>query len=251
MAMLNDETKRKLRLLNIGEFISAVELQEDDPQLLALPFSERFQMTVDHVYQDKYNMKSERLIRQAKLRFPAADIHDIYCGEKRRLNRNLMGGIATCQYIEKSTSLIFQGFRSTGKTGLGCAYAKEACRHHNRTRCIRLPDLLSEFHEKLGKGGKEKLLGKYAAYKVLVIDEWLISDLTAEDIDFLFELSELRYDSTSTIFCTLYKQEDWLMRLGGGARAESIIERYSHNVIRIEIGDENMRDIFGSRNTTI
>ena len=71
------------------------------------------------------------------------------------------------------------------------------------------------------------------------------------DIDFLFELSELRYDSTSTIFCTLYKQEEWLMRLGGGARAESIIERYSHNVIRIEIGDENMRDIFGSRNTTI
>ena len=69
-------------------------------------------------------------------------------------------------------------------------------------------------------------------------------------LSFLFELSELRYDSTSTIFCTLYKQEDWLMRLGGGARAESIIERYSHNVIRIEIGDENMRDIFGSRKTT-
>ena len=50
--MLNDETKRKLRLMNIGEFISAVDLQEDDPQLLALPFSERFQMAVDHVYQD-------------------------------------------------------------------------------------------------------------------------------------------------------------------------------------------------------
>lgn len=125
-AMLNDETKRKLRLMNIGEFISAVDLQEDDPQLLALPFSERFQMAVDHVYQDKYNMKSERLIKQAKLRFPAADIHDIYYGEKRRLNRNLMGEIATCQYIEKSTSLIFQGFSSTGKTWLGCAYAKEA-----------------------------------------------------------------------------------------------------------------------------
>lgn len=29
--MLNDETKRKLRLMNIGEFISAVDLQEDDP----------------------------------------------------------------------------------------------------------------------------------------------------------------------------------------------------------------------------
>ena len=144
--MLNDETKRKLRLMNIGEFISAVDLQEDDPQLLALPFSERFQMAVDHVCQDKYNMKSERLIKQAKLRFPAADIHDIYYGEKRRLNRNLMGEIATCQYIEKSTSLIFQGFSSTGKTWLGCAYAKEACRHHNRTRYIRLPDVRRKYN---------------------------------------------------------------------------------------------------------
>lgn len=140
-----------------------------------------------------------------------------------------------------------QGFSSTGKTWLGCEYAKEACRHHNRTRCIRLPDLLSTFREKkLGKGGKEKLPGKHAAYKVPVTDEWLISELTAEDIDFLFELSDLRYDSASTIFCTLYRQGDWLMRLGGGARAESVIGRCSHNVIRIEIGYENMRDIFGS-----
>ena len=51
-AMLNDETKRKLRLMNIGEFISAVDLQEDDPQLLALPSSERFQMAV---VRRKYN----------------------------------------------------------------------------------------------------------------------------------------------------------------------------------------------------
>lgn len=65
---------------------------------------------------------------------------------------------------------------------------------------------------------------------MLVIDEWLISDLAVEDIDFLFELSELRYDSTSTFFCTLYRQEDWLTRLGGGAHTEVIIERYSHNV---------------------
>ena len=40
------------------------------------------------------------------------------------------------------------------------------------------------------------------------------------------------------------------MRLGGGARAESIIERYRHNDIRIEIGDGNIRGILGSRKTT-
>ena len=41
--MLNDETRRKLRLLNVGEFIEELEIQQQDPQTLALPFDDRFQ----------------------------------------------------------------------------------------------------------------------------------------------------------------------------------------------------------------
>ena len=35
--MLNEETRRKLRLMNIGEFIDAIEEQQQDPQTIALP----------------------------------------------------------------------------------------------------------------------------------------------------------------------------------------------------------------------
>lgn len=55
--MINEETKRKLRLMNIGEFIEVSEEQERDIQALALSFNERFQMMVDSVYQQKYNEK--------------------------------------------------------------------------------------------------------------------------------------------------------------------------------------------------
>ena len=34
--MLNDETRRKLRILNVGEFIEELEIQQQDPQTLAL-----------------------------------------------------------------------------------------------------------------------------------------------------------------------------------------------------------------------
>ena len=40
--MLNEETRRKLRLLNIGEFVEELEIQQQDPQTLALPFDDRF-----------------------------------------------------------------------------------------------------------------------------------------------------------------------------------------------------------------
>lgn len=76
--MLNDETKRKLRELNIGELIDAIEYQNQDPKSSTLSFDERFQRMVDYLYQEKYNSKIQRLIKSAKFRFPQADIHSIY-----------------------------------------------------------------------------------------------------------------------------------------------------------------------------
>ena len=51
-------------------------------------------------------------------------------------------------------------------------------------------------------------LNRLASYKLLVIDEWLINDLTQDDIQFLFELFEIRYDRSSTIFVSQYKITD-------------------------------------------
>lgn len=245
--MINEETRRKLRLMNIGEFIEVTEEQEQDVQALALSFDDRFQMMVDSVYQQKYNDKVRGLIKRAHLRLPKADIHDVFYHEKRSLNRGVIEGLATGKYIEECQSIVLQGYTSTGKTFLGCALAKEACRQLHRSMYIRVPDLLNEYADKsLLPGGKEKVLRKYSSFKVLVLDEWLLNDLSKEEIEFLFELSERRYDVSSTIFCTLYRTEDWIKRLGSGAYAESIVERYEHNSIRIETGSMNMRDIFSN-----
>ena len=81
--MLNDETKRKLRELNIGEIIDAIEFQNQDPVTVTLPFEDRIQRMVDYLYQEKYNNKIQRLIKSAKFRFPQADIHSIYYEAER------------------------------------------------------------------------------------------------------------------------------------------------------------------------
>ena len=240
--MLNDETRRKLRVLNIGEFIEELEIQRQDPQTLALPFDDRFQLLTDGVYQRKYNDKVRRLIKNAKFRLPKADIHDILYIDKRPLNRGIIADLASCRFVDDCRSIVFQGYPSSGKTFLGCAMAKEACRNQHKTRYIRLPDLLEEYAEKsVLPGGKNKVLNKYAAFKVLVLDEWLMPELSKADVEFLLELTERRFDSTSTIFCTLYKREDWVKRLRGGTYAESIVERFAHNTTWVETGDVNMR----------
>ena len=243
--MLNEETKRKLRLLKIGEFIDTIELQQKDEQTLALPFEERFQLAVDSVYQQKYNDKVHRLIKSAKFRLPKANVHDILYIDQRPFNIGIIDDIATCRFVAEKRSIVFQGFSSSGKTFLGCAIGKEGCRHEYRVRYIRLPQLLMEYEDSSHTpGGISKVLKKYSSYDILILDEWLIQDLSEDDVKFLFELSERRYDATSTVFCTLYKREDWARRLGSGAYAESIVERYRFNTTWIETGDINMREIY-------
>lgn len=243
--MLNDETRRKLRIMNVGEFVEELELQRLDPKTVALPFDDRFQLLADAVYQRKYNDKVQRLIKNARLRLPKADVHDILYTEKRPLNQGAMAELASCRFVDECRSVVFQGYPSSGKTFLGCALAKEACRQQHKTRYIRLPDLLAEYADKsVLSGGKNKVLGKYAAFKVLVLDEWLVPDLSKQDIEFLFELMERRFDTTSTIFCTLYRQEDWIKRLGSGTYAESITERFIYNTTWVETGSVNMRQLY-------
>jgi len=61
--------------------------------------------------------------------------------------------------------------------------------YHIRFICIS--ELLSDAADRSAFPGRiTKVLNKYAAYKVLVLDEWLIQYLSNTDIGFLFELSE-------------------------------------------------------------
>ena len=240
--MINDETKRKLRELNMSEIISGIELQQSDTSTVSLSFDERMQRLTDYVYQAKYNNKIQRLIKSAKLRFPQADIHSLYY-DGRQLDRNLLTELFTCQYIEFHQSIILQGPTGSGKTFLSCVFGKLACLRQTRTRYIRFPDLLMEYGDAaLVQGQQKKVIAKYAKIPLLIIDEWLVSDISDSELYFLFELMERRSDSSSTIFCTQYRKDDWIKRMGEGIQAEAIVDRYAYTAFWIETGSTNMRE---------
>lgn len=240
--------KRKLRELNIGEMIDAIEFQNQDPVTITLSFDERIQRMVDYLYQEKYNSKIQSMIKTAKFRFPQADVHSIYY-DGRTLNRDAITELSTCQFVRNNQSVVFQGYTGSGKTFLACSLGKEACRQQIRTRYIRLPDLLMEYGDsKLINGQEKKLIAKYAKIPLLILDEWLMADISAEELHFLFELTERRSDSTSTIFCTQYSKKDWIKKLGQGVYAEAIVDRYAYNTTWIETGKTNMREYCSRKN---
>lgn len=248
--MINDETRRKLRELNLAEMVNGLEQQQPDTVTMSLSFDERLQRLIDYVYQEKYNSKIQRLIKSARFRFPQADMHDL-CYEGRTLNRELITELSMCHYIDSHQSIILQGPTGSGKTFLSCALGKQACLNQIKTRYVRFPDLLMEYGDaSLIQGHQKKILNKYGRIPLLIIDEWLVSDISDGELYFLFELMERRSDSTSTIFCTQYRKEDWVKRMDEGIQAEAIVDRYAYSAYWIETGTMNMREYY-SRNSKL
>lgn len=247
MSRLDSETKRKLREMGVTSLLEAFEAQ-DETMTLGMAFEERVKLVVDDAHAAFTHAKVEGLIRRAGLRYPDADLRRVDFIEQRGLDRGLLAQLQTCSFITRQQNVVFQGFTGSGKSYLGSALAKSACQHRYRAHYIRMPDLEESWAAAKDKpGGREKWLRKYAAFTLLVIDEWLLDQPDESLRSMLLELLERRYDTTSTVFCTQYAKKDWHQRLGSGVHADAIMDRIVHNTIWITTGEMNMREHTSSR----
>ena len=245
--MIDEETRRKLREMGMAEMVEALDLQDADKTVDAMPFGERVRMMVDYAYEAKYASSVKRLLQRAKLRFPDAEMGEmIYDG--RGIDGVLVREAGTCQFMESARNVVIEGCTGTGKSYLACCIAKQACKKRRSARYVRLPDLLMERDELAAtERSNAKILKKYARYEILVLDEWLTEDVDDIDIAFLFELVERRYAAKSTVLCTQYTPAEWHGRLGGGVQADALVDRLVHGAIRIDLGDVNVRKLLSEK----
>lgn len=123
--MLNEETRRKLREMNFGELVDALDLQEKQVEYLTLPFDDRMNLAVDYAYSAKYNAKVHRLIKAAKFRIADAALANIYY-ENRGLDKELLLTLGTCGFISNNQPVVINGFTGSGKSYLACAIGRQA-----------------------------------------------------------------------------------------------------------------------------
>lgn len=242
MSTLDSETKRKLREMGATPLLEAIEAQ-DEALVLGMGFGDRLQLVVDEAHLTFNHAKVDGLIRRAALRYPGADLRRLDLVDERGLDRNVIAQLATCSFIQRQQNVVFQGFTGSGKSYVGCALAKQACQHRIRAHYIRMPDLEEAWALARDRPqGQTKFLKKYAAFTLLVIDEWLLDHPDDGMRSMRLELLERRYDTVSTVFCTQYAKKDWHQRLGSGVHADTIMDRIVHNTIWVDTSNHNMRE---------
>ena len=251
--MINTSTKNKLIEMHLSAMADAFVLQEGDPSMKEVAFEERFGMLVDAEYTTRKNNRYKRLIKKAELEQPDASIAGIDYHSGRKLNRDLINRLATCDYISDYRNIFITGATGSGKTYLACAFGLAACKRYYSTKFVRMPDMLLELQSAREDGTFVKALAKYTKPVLLIIDEWLLIKLNDQEVRNLFEVISKRRKHSSTIFCSQYRESEWYHQICGGEStlADAIMDRISYDSYKIDIEsidpgkDISMREVYG------
>jgi len=251
--MTNQSTIDKLIEMHLTAMAEAFRNQLDDSRMKNISFEDRFGMMVDIEHNNRRSNSLNRLIKCAGLDQPEAYIEDIDYTSGRKLNRDLIRRLSTCEYIIEHRNLFITGATGSGKTYMACAFGMEACKQRYKTKYMRLPDLLLELEMSRSDGTYKKVQAKYANPILLIIDEWLLLKPTETEQHDILELLHKRRKKSSTIFCSQYHPDGWYDQLGGDESplAEAILDRIKHDAYKISIVPANpenyrsMREVYG------
>ena len=238
--MLNHPTLDKLQALRLTGMLKALIEQAAIPDIEALSFEERLGLLIDREMTEREDRRLKTRLRQAKLKQNAC-VEEIDYRHPRGLDKSLMRDLIQCQWIKRHLNLLITGPTGAGKTWIGCALAQKACREGYTALYLRLPRLLQELSIAKGDGTYAKLLVRLAKVDVLILDDWGLSRLIAEQRRDLLEIMEDRHDNRSTIVTSQLPLEKWHNSIGDPTLADAILDRLVHNAYKINLKGESMR----------
>ena len=99
--MTNEATRNKLIEMRLSAMANAFDTQRDDPNMSNLSFDDRFGLLVDIEYCQRKNNALNRLVKHAGLEQKAANINEIDYSSGRKLNRDLITRLASCEFVRE------------------------------------------------------------------------------------------------------------------------------------------------------
>lgn len=191
----------------------------------------------------------KNLIRNSHLPQPLKMIPGFDFDFQPKLDRRLVMDLASLEFMERNTSVLFMGTNGTGKSHLAQSLALLACQKEYRTYYTTLSCLISDLNLGVFEKTLEKRMRKYTNPELLIIDEMGHDRLELKlikEAHLLFKVINKRYnDDKPMIFTSNVEKELWPEFLGDPLTTSAILDRIFHHSVIVEINGPSYREYQG------
>ena len=232
----------KINDLGYQGFKEAYLRQIEDVNYNQLSFEERLHNLLEAQEIFLQNKRISTNLRASKIKDKQAAVEDIDYSSKRKIDRQTMQALITMDFIRNHQNIIVTGKTGTGKSFIAQALANRAILDGFKVIYIRVPTLLEDIKIARADGTYTNLLRKYSRFQLLILDDFGVSQMSADDTSNLFEIIEEKTDVNSIIITSQLPVSKWYDYLNNDTVADAILDRVVHSH-RIELEGESMRKL--------
>lgn len=180
--------------------------------------------------------------RLKEARFPRQKTLDEFDFSKAtQVSPSLIKGLAAGSYMERGEPVILLGDCGTGKTHLATALCVEACRQRKRVRFTTASGLVNELIEAQHSNQLGRVLGRWARYDLVCIDELGYIPLAELGAELLFQVISDRAEKASIIITTNLPFSEWTKVFTNPRLCKALLDRLTDRAHIIETGSESFR----------
>lgn len=238
---------QQLDTLGFSGFKAALQRQSEDANYMQLSFEERLYGLLEAEQSERTQKRIRRLLSQAKLKERQASLELVEYSAKRGLERSQILSLASGEYISKRQNILITGATGVGKSFLAQALAKQAIFEGYSARYYRVTRLLEELKLARAEGSYTNTLQKLSRINLLILDDFGVTPLKADELNDLFEVIEDRTLSGSTIITAQLPVKEWHNYLGNATIADAMMDRLIYSAHRIEMKGESMRKVMAQK----
>lgn len=238
-----EQTKQQMAALRLNGMLMALEEQLRNPPN-QLSFEERLALLIDRETLDRDNQKLANRLKNAKLKH-GVSMEQIDYRKERALNKSQILSLANLAWIKLHRTILVTGPTGSGKTYIAQALAHKACLNGYTARYVRLLHLMHDAVIAYREGNLYRFLNNMTKYDVLIIDDFGMMVMDAEQKRLLLEILEHRYELRSTIITSQLDVENWYEYLNDPLIADAILDRIVHQAEKIKMSKtaDSMRKI--------
>ena len=144
-------------------------------------------------------------------------------------------------WLGQQENVIFTGPVGVGKSFFAQALGHSACRAGRAVRYIKAAQLLHALHASRADNSFERELRGWLAWDVLIVDDFGLRKLTAQQSSDLYDVLVERHRRTATVITSNRAVEEWVALFDDPILANSALDRFAHRAHQIVMEGPSLR----------